>query len=288
MEYTYYPGCSVKSTAPMYEESTLESIKPLGIKFHELNDWNCCGATAYMSIKELTSFAISARNLAIASNDKRDVVTPCSGCYVVMQKTNSYMNEFKEMKDKINIALNEAGLHYDGSTRVRHLLEVFAIDYGLEKLKAAVKKPLTGLKVACYSGCQLSRPKGEFDDKEFPVVLDNFISTIGATPTYFPMKAACCGGSVMGTERDAGIRLVMNILECAHKYEAECMVVTCPLCHMNLDAYHDIARRKYKKKYNVPVLYFTQLLGLALGIEPSKLGFGKELVSADKIVQRFA
>lgn len=288
MEYTYYPGCSVQSSAAAYEESTQEVIKPLGIKFHELDDWNCCGATAYMSIKELTSFAISARNLAMAEEHKRDVVTPCSGCYVVLQKTNSYINEFEDVKRKVNEALSEANLQYNGDVHVRHLLEVFTKDYGIDKLKAAIKKPLTDLKVACYSGCQISRPKHEFDDPEVPTVLDSFVDALGATPTYFPFKAACCGGSVMGTERDVGIRLVMNILECAHKYGAECLVVACPLCQMNLDAYHDIAKKKYGKKFDLPVLYFTQLLGLALGIEPKKLGFGKEIISADKILKRFA
>lgn len=288
MEYTYYPGCSVHSSAPQYEESTQEVIKSLGIKFKEIDDWNCCGATAYMSIKELTSFAISARNLALASREKRDVVTPCSGCYVVLQKTNSYMNEFGEVKEKVNKALKEASLNYDGGLNVRHLLEVFALDYGLDRLKAAVKKPLKNLKVACYSGCQLTRPKQEFDDAEVPAVLDSFIDALGATPTYFPFKAACCGGSVMGTERDVGIGLVAKILECANKYGADCLVVACPLCQMNLDAYHDVAKKKYGKKFDLPILYFTQLLGLALEIEPAKLGFGKEIVSATKILKRFA
>lgn len=288
MDYSYYPGCSVHSSAPQYEESTQAVAKMLGLGLHEIEDWNCCGATAYMSIKELTSFAISARNLAIAGKKKRDVVTPCSGCYVVLQKTNKYMNEFEDVKNKVNLALSEAKLNYNGDVNVKHLLEIFTDDLGFEKLKKAVLKPLTGLKVACYSGCQLSRPGKEFDDPEVPTKLDMFVGALGATPTYFPLKAACCSGSVMGTQRSAGIQLVSNILECADKYGAECIVVPCPLCQMNLDAYHDIAKSKYGKKFELPVLYFTQLLGLALGIEPARLGFGKEIVSADKIIKRFA
>jgi len=287
MEYTYYPGCSVGSSAPQYEESTQAVTKALGIKLHELEDWNCCGATAYMSIKELTSFAISARNLAMAAKHKRDVVTPCSGCYVVLQKANKYINEFPEVKDKVNTALAEGKLEYNGDVAVKHVLETFVTDMGLDKLKAAVKKPLKDLKVACYSGCQLTRPAEQFDNAENPTTLEAFIDALGATPTHFPLKAACCGGSVMGTERDAGIKLVANILECAQMYGAECLVVPCPLCQMNLDAYEAEARKKYNKSFDLPILYFTQLLGLSLGIEPTKLGFGKEIISADKILKRF-
>lgn len=287
MDYTYYPGCSVHSSAPQYEESTQAAAKRFGIKLHELDDWNCCGATAYMSIKELTSLTISARNLAIAKQFKRDVVTPCSGCYVVLQKTNKYISEFKEVREKINLALG-GRLKYNGGVRVKHVLEIFVKDVGLQKIKEAVKKQLTGLKVACYSGCQLSRPAGQFDDKENPTALEDFAAALGAEPVYFPMKAFCCSGSVMGTERDVGIRLVGNILECANRFGAECIVVPCPLCQMNLDAYHDAARRRTKRKYHLPVLYFTQLLGLALGINPVELGFGKEIVSASRIVERFS
>jgi len=288
MEYSYYPGCSVHSTAPQYEASTQAVMEKLGIKLHEIDDWNCCGATAYMGVKELTSFAISARNLAMVSEKKRSVITPCSGCYVVLQKTNKYMNEFPDVKEKVNTALSEGKLSYDGDVDVKHVLETFITDYGLENLKKAVTKPLKDLKVACYSGCQLSRPAGQFDDPESPTTLEAFIEALGATATKFPLKAACCSGSVMGTEREAGILLSKNILECAHHYGAECIVVPCPLCQMNLDAYHNAAKRKYGKSFNLPVLYFTQLLGLALGIEPDKLGFGKEIISASHIVKRFA
>lgn len=288
MEYTYYPGCSVRSSAPAYDQSFQEVCRALGIKLHEIDDWNCCGATAYMSIKELTAFAVSARNLALAAKFKRAVITPCSGCYVVLLKTNQYISEFPEVKTKINTALAEAKLEYYGNVDVMHVLEIFSSDYGFENLKKAVKKPLTGLKVACYSGCQLSRPQGKFDDKEFPIVLDKFIEAIGATPTYYPMKAACCGGALMGTSQDTGIRLTKNVLECAHHYGAECVTVTCPLCQINLDAYQSAAKRKFKKDFHLPVLYFTQLLGLALGLDPKKLGFGSEVVSAKNILERFA
>ena len=285
MEYTYYPGCSLHSSAPAYEHSTQAVMKALGAKLHELEDWNCCGATAYMSIKELTAFTISARNLALAEKAGRDVVAPCSGCFVGLTKANKYINEFPDVREKVNLALKEAGLSYDGNIKVRHLLDIFINDVGVEKIKSLVKKPLTGLKVACYYGCQLVRPKTGLDDAEEPKHLEELIAALGATPTYYPMKANCCGGSIMGTEESVGKRLSKNILDCAVKYGAECMVCPCPLCQMNLDAYQGKINRIYKKNFNLPILYFTQLVGLALGLDPKSLGFGTELVSADKILK---
>ncbi len=288
MEYTYYPGCSLHSSAPAYEHSTQEVCKSLGVKLNELDDWNCCGATAYMSIKEMTSFAISARNLAIAAKSGRDVVAPCSGCFVGLTKTNKYMKEFPDVSRKVNEALAEGGLQYDGSVKVRHLLDIFVSDVGLDAIKAKVKKPLKDLKVACYYGCQIVRPKTGLDDTENPQHLEELMAALGATPTHYPMKAHCCGGSIMGTEEEIGMRLSKNIMDCAAHYGAEVIVCPCPLCQMNLDAYQKRINRVYGLKLNLPILYFTQLMGLALGMEPKALGFGTEVVSADALLRRFA
>ena len=263
-------------------------MKAFGVKLNELEDWNCCGATAYMSIKELTAFTISARNLALASKAKHDVVAPCSGCFVGLTKANKYINEFPDIREKVNLALSEAGLQYDGNLKVRHLLDIIINDIGIEKIKTMVKRPLTGLKVACYYGCQLVRPKNGFDNPEEPKHLEELITALGAMPTYYPMKANCCGGSIMGTEESIGKRLSKNIIDCAVKYGAECMVCPCPLCQMNLDAYQGKINRKYKKNYNLPILYFTQLIGLALDLPARELGFGTELVSAESVVKRFS
>ncbi len=265
-------------------------MKAIGAKLNELEDWNCCGATAYMSIKELTAFSISARNLALAKKQapNHDVVAPCSGCFVGLTKANKYINEFPEIKEKVNVALAEAGLEYDGSVKVRHLLDIIVNDFGVDKIKAMVKRPLTGLKVACYYGCQIIRPKTPLDDPEEPKHLEELIAALGATPTHYPMKANCCGGSIMGTEENIGMMLSRNVLDCAAKYGAECLVCPCPLCQMNLDAYQKPINRKFKKDINLPILYFTQLIGLALGLPPKELGFGSELVSADDIVRRFS
>lgn len=288
MEYTYYPGCSLHSSAPAYEHSTQAVMKALGVRLRELEDWNCCGATAYMSIKELTAFTISARNLALAKKANLDVVAPCSGCFVGLSKANKYIKEFPDVREKVNSALSEAGLQYDGSLKVRHLLDIIVNDVGIEKIRSMVKRPLKGLKVACYYGCQLVRPATPLDDPEDPKHLEELISALGAEPIHYPMKVNCCGGSIMGTEEDVGKQLSHGIIDCAVKYGAECMVCPCPLCQMNLDAYQGKINRKYKKDLKLPILYFTQLIGLALGIAPKELGFGTELVSADEVLKRYS
>ena len=286
-EYLYYPGCSLHSSGKSYDESSRAVAAALGAKFVELEDWNCCGATAYMGIKELTAFTISARNLALAEQKSGEIVAPCSGCYVGLNKTNNYLKEFPEVQNKVNAALSEGELTYNGTVKVRHLLDVFTRDIGTEKVKQFVVKPLTGLKVGCYYGCQIVRPRNEIDDPECPETMEALMKACGATPLDFAMKAFCCGGALMGTEEQIGLRLIKNLLHSASRSGIKILVTPCPLCQMNLDAYQDRASKKYKMDIRIPVLYFTQLIGLALGIEPKKLGIGREIVSATEVLKPF-
>lgn len=286
-EYLYYPGCSLHSTGRAYDESSREVCAALGLKLSELDDWNCCGATAYMGISELTAFSISARNLAIAEKSGDEVVAPCSGCFVGLSKTNSYLKEFPDVHKKVNEALAAGGLSYGGGVKIRHIMDVFTRDVGAEKIKAAVKKPLKDLKVCCYYGCQVVRPKNGVDDAENPTTMEALMQACGASPVEYSMRAACCGGSIMGTEEKVGVGLVGNLMMCAKKSGAEVMVTPCPLCQMNIDAYQRRAAKNSGAKFDIPILYFTQLIGLALGIEPKKLGIGREIISANGVLKKF-
>jgi len=282
MEYTYYPGCSVMATANLYQES-IDAIAPrLGIELEELDDWNCCGATAYMSVKELMSFAISARNLALAEPFHRDVVTPCSACYLVLNKTNQYFNEYPDLRKKLGQALEAGGLSYSGNLKVRHLLDVIANDVGPDKLSSLVKKKLGGLRVVPYYGCQIVRPEMGFDDPDDPQSMDRLIEALGADVVPYPMKTKCCGASLMGTEEDLALSLCCELLRNAEAAEAHCMVTICPLCQMNLDVYQRKVNRLCGTKHNLPVLYFTQLIGIALGLERKDLGLQKLAVKITK------
>lgn len=284
--YTYYPGCSLEATSKAYDRSTQAVAAQIGIKLIELPDWNCCGATAYMSVNELLSFSISARNLALAEQYGRPLVTPCAACFTTLNKTNTYLAEFPKLKEQVNEILDEAELEYNGTVQVRHLLSIFTHDVGADAIKAKVKRDLGGLKVACYYGCQIVRPLHEFDDPEMPNTLDTLINGLGAEAVYFPMKAKCCGGSLIGSTEDAALRLIKDILICAHQYEAKCIVTACPLCQINLDAYQERVRRRYNLDFQMPILFFTQLIGLALGVPDETLGLRSNIVSAESLVEK--
>lgn len=286
-EYLYYPGCSLHSSGRSYDESARAVCAALGAKLVELPDWNCCGATAYMGIRELTAFAISTRNLAIAEKHGKEVVAPCSGCYVGLNKANAYLKEFPEVNEKVVAALSEGGLSYGGTVNVRHLLDVFTRDIGAEKVKQFVTKPLSGLKVGCYYGCQVVRPRNEIDDPECPETMEALMKACGAAPIDFALKANCCGGALMGTEEWIGLRLIKNLLQCAERSGVEILVTPCPLCQMNVDAYQKRAGKKFGMKFDIPILYFTQLVGLSLGIDAKTLGIGREIVSANEVLKKF-
>ncbi len=288
-KYLYYPGCSVEASANAYDISTRAVAPVLGVEMEELDDWNCCGATSYMSIRELRSFAISGRNLALAeAAGCTDLITVCNACYTVLSKANEYITDNRDLRDKINDALAAAGLHYSGSVKVRHFLDVVVNDVGLDKVKSKIRKPLSGVRVACYYGCQLTRPHGRFDDVEFPTVMDDLFKTCGADVVDYPMKTKCCAGMLMTTDTSIAESCCKSLLQCAVDSGAECIVTACPLCQINLDAYQDKINRRFGTSFKIPVVYFTQLLGLAFGIKPKTLGFGKEITSARSVVAKVA
>ncbi|MBN1517675.1 CoB--CoM heterodisulfide reductase iron-sulfur subunit B family protein [Candidatus Sumerlaeota bacterium] len=281
MQYSYYPGCSLKGSGRAYEESVLAVFDHLGIELKEIDDWNCCGATAYMSVDERRSFALAARNLAISERDMPEspMVVPCSGCYVTLNKTCHVVKDYPAIKDDVTKALDRAGLKWKNQVPVRHPLDVLMQDVGLDRIKEAVVKPLKGLKIAPYYGCQIVRPYAEFDHQIHPTSMDRMFEALGATVVHYPLKTKCCGGSMTGTAPEVGLRLVYLLLKEAAKREADLMATVCPLCQFNLDAFAKEAARAYGP-VNMPVIYFTQLLGLAMGLSEEKLGLQRNIISA--------
>jgi heterodisulfide reductase subunit B2 len=288
MRYAYYPGCSLEATARPYQESVTAVAKTLGIELVELSDWNCCGATAYMSVNEVLSFSLSARNLSQAAKTGNELVTACSACYTNLRKTEVYLGQYPEVKKKVDAALSEAKIQYDGGVKTKHFLQVVVEEVGLDQVKTKIKKPLSGLRVAPYYGCQIARPYGIEDDTDNPMMMDRLLEALGATPTYYPMKTVCCGGSLMGTRSDVAMRLCRNLLLCAQQDGAECIAVTCPLCQLNLDAYQAEINKSYGTHFNLPILYFTQLMGLAFGVESKALGLKGCIVPANQLAVKFA
>ena len=256
--YSYFPGCSSSDGgAKAYGWSTSAVAKALDVELEELDDWNCCGSTPYTSVDELSSHCLSARNLALAEEKGQDLVTPCSACYVILNRTNTSLREHPELKAKVNEALAAGGLEYHGTVRVRHLLDVFANDIGCEEIASKVKKGLGGLKVAPYYGCQVVRPRPGFDHPESPQSLDRLIESLGATATPFPLKARCCGGSLIISEEDLALGMIYKLLDSASSNGADCIATVCPLCQTNLDVYQSRVNSKFNASFNLPILFFT-------------------------------
>ena len=278
MKYTYYPGCSLEKTQRGYDESVRAIFRALDQELVEIDDWNCCGATMYMSVQETVSLAVSARNLAIGEQMGHDIIAPCSSCYTVLLKTGKILNEIPELHRNVNEALAEAGLNYAGTARVRHPLDVLMNDIGLDAIRQKVKQNLNGLRIAPYYGCQIVRPDKTFDDKENPVLMDTMFRACGAETVYFPMKVRCCGGMLMTTFEETALHLNKELLECAQTNGADAIVTTCPLCHINLEAYQDKINAKFQTQLNIPILYFTQLLGIALGLSEKTIGLDSAFI----------
>lgn len=282
MKYLYYPGCSLKSSGRSYEESLLAVFKVLGIELQEIDDWNCCGATNYMAMNELKAISITTRNLALAEmqggNGEIQIIAPCNACYMGLLKTQTYLNQEEELRNKVLTNLKAAGLKYEGRVRIRHPLDVLVNDFGLEKLKSAIKRPLKDLKVVSYYGCQAVRPITAFDDASDPVTMDQVVMALGATAVDWGMKLRCCGGSMTSTIPDVGLRLNFLLLKEAKAKQADIVVTACPLCQFNLECLQGKIIKKFGEDIKVPVLFFTQLMGLALGIDEKTLGIHRMFV----------
>lgn len=284
MKYLFYPGCSMQRSARPYLDSLKAIEEKLGIELIEVEDWNCCGATEYSSVNRTASHALVGRNLAIAekmSNGTNTLVAPCSACYLNLSKTDHFMSEDPLFKARINQALSAGGLSYTpGSVDIRHALDVFFNDIGIEKIRKEVVNPLRGLRVAAYYGCMVVRPdpNNKFGNPEYPTVLEELLEALGAEVIDFPMKTHCCSGHMTQISGETAYELIRRLVYGATRYDADLLVTLCPMCQLNVDAYQSETNRFFHTDYQVPILYFSQLIGLAFGIEAVDLGIGKEFV----------
>lgn len=282
--YSYFPGCSAEATATGLGLSVQAIAKPLEMDLIELEDWTCCGSTPYGSLDKPESIVVASRNLALAEKTGLDLVTPCSSCFLTLYQANLQLKEHPQLMRQVNEALAAVNLEYHGNVRVRDLIEVLFNDVTPEVIASKVQWGLDGLKVAPYYGCQLVRPDYGFDDPEFPQTLDRLVESLGAEAVPFPLKARCCGGSLIISEEDLALGLLRKLLENAMQNGAQCIVTPCPLCQTNLDAYQSKVNGKFKTNYNLPVLFITQLIGLTLRIDPISLGLNTNIVSPDRVL----
>ncbi|HAA89505.1 MAG: CoB--CoM heterodisulfide reductase-like protein [Thermoanaerobacterales bacterium 50_218] len=285
--YAFYPGCSLDTTAVEYGMSTHAVARKLGIEFLEVPDWNCCGASSAHMTDHLLALALPARVLALAETlPVNELVAPCAACHQRFAGVEYELSRDEELKKKVNSLLDRP---YTGKVKVKSFLEVFANPETLDKIQKSVKRSLKGLKVACYYGCLFVKPPKVFnyaDDPENPQAMDNIIRALGAEPVPWPYKTECCGASLAMTDEEICTKLCNDILRVAKDAGADCVVTCCPVCQQNLDMRQVSVENKYGTKYRMPVPFFTQLIGLALGIDAQALGFKKLFVSPVKMLQK--
>jgi len=278
MKFAYYPGCSLHSTAKEFNISTEAVCRALNIEMREIPGWICCGATSAHATSELLSLALPAKNLVLARDMGLDVAVCCAACYSRLRTANVTIRSSQTHRAQVNQVL---GSQYDGEIRVRHLLDILVTEYGLDTLREKVSTDLTGLKVAAYYGCLLNRPPEvvAFDDPEDPTSMDKLATALGAEAIDWPYKTECCGQSLSLTRTDVVLKLCNDILQMAADGGADCIMVACPLCQSNLDLRQGQVKDAYKAEFDLPVIYFTQLIGLALGLGVKELGLNTLITS---------
>lgn len=275
MRFAYYPGCSLKGTNAPYEKSLLALFNRLGIELVEIPDWNCCGATAYMSVDSEGALLMASRNIALAEKMGLDIVAPCSACYLNLLKTVHAIREQSDLGAKIVDALGRAKLDFDYKNlpNIKHPLQVLVDDYGVANLVSQKVNSLEGYSIVPYYGCLIVRPYDEFDHHFYPTKMDYLFESLGAhVISDYPLKTKCCGGTLTGTIEDIGITLNFLLLREAKKRGGNVIATVCPLCQFNLEMYQKKMQSTYKEKFGIPILYFTQAVGVALGMGERDLG----------------
>ncbi|MEW6685642.1 MAG: CoB--CoM heterodisulfide reductase iron-sulfur subunit B family protein [Candidatus Edwardsbacteria bacterium] len=285
MKYSYFPGCTLKTKAKGFEDSALAVAKALDFEMIELPHWYCCG-TSFSLIKDnVMAFSAPVRNLLQAQKEKSDLTTLCSFCYNTLKRANEVMRKDAEKRKKLSDFIEE---EYQGEVKVLHLLEILKNQIGFEDLKKKVKKSLKGLKVASYYGCLLLRPQEEIglDNAENPQILENLLTALGAEVVDFPHKTECCGSFQMLNSPEVAADCSHLILRSALKNGAELVIGSCPLCQYNLDTRQKLIKERHQDFSEIPVLYFTQLLGIALGADSSSFAFEKHYVDPRPVLQK--
>jgi len=278
MKYGFFPGCTYKGSAG-YKESTEAVSQILHTELVEIEGWNCCGATSYWSLEDLPAVVLPARVMALAEKqDFKEVVNVCNACYSTLRKAKDKLDEDEGLMAQVNEALAEEDLHYTGSTKIRHYMEVLVNDLDPDDIKKHVKVDLEAMTVAPYYGCQLNRPWGDMDDRQHPEMMDRLIETLGASvATDYSAKTLCCGASHMMPYEKNCLPLVKRIVGDALAKGARAISTVCPLCQFNVDA-----SQSGLDLPDIPVLFFTQLLGLAFGLGEKDLQLKKLLVPFKK------
>lgn len=288
MEYVYYPGCSLEGTALEYNLATRAVMAAAGATLAEQDDWTCCGATAAGGVSRLLAMVLPARNLALAEkmHPDLDILVPCSACYLNLKKVEINIRSDPGLLEEINAVLAKEKLTLTGTATVKHLLEVLSVDLGSEAIAAKVIRPLNGLAVAPYYGCQCLRPYAVFDNPEEPCAMNGLLRATGAQPVDWTMGPKCCGASHMNTKMDVGLELSGAILAAAQG--ADAIATVCPMCQLNLEGYQKKISSLRAESMQISILYLPQIIGLAMGLPEQDLKINLNLAITDEFKDKIS
>ncbi len=289
-EYSYYPGCSSQDGASSsnLKRSIDTMCEELDVKLNEIPDWNCCSASiGYGGGSVLPRMTLSARNIALSEehNPNQDIVATCAACWLATKEAAERFREDENFLQEANTALAEANLKLTNKTPIRHMAEVLIEDIGYESLASGVKKPLEGIKIAGYVGCQTNRPFGiDGESFENPMYLDKMVDALGADsiPTY-EKKVQCCGGALAFSEPEKSQEMIKGIIEAAYDNGADMIATPCPLCQANVEIYQDDINAKYGTKFEMPVAYYSQLISVAYGRNATDAALDGQIIKAKKL-----
>ncbi len=294
-EYSFYPGCSSqgKASADNFMRSANAMCDALDIQLNEIDDWNCCGASiGYAGGSEIPRLSLSARNIALSKEQQgdKDIVAPCAACWIATREAEDRVNENEHVRAGINSALGEIGLKVEPGAmpKTRHMVEVLMEDIGIDAIAKGVTNPLEGIKIAGYVGCQTNRPFGIAGESfENPQYLDNMVEACGAQAvSNYEKKVSCCSGALMFSEPEKGQALVKDIIEAAYDGGADMIVTPCQLCQMNVESYQSNINKSYGTKFEMPVVYYSQLIATAYGKSGKEAALDGQIIRAKKLEEK--
>jgi heterodisulfide reductase subunit B len=285
-KYLIFLGCAVPYRVSSYEISARKVLTKLSVELVEMPEFNCCGLPLDPVSHEIM-LILAARDLALAEQAGLNILTLCPGCAGTLKKVNKTLKENKALKEQVNNHLKESFLEFKGTIEVKHILQVLTEDIGLKKIRNSVVNPLTMLKVAEHVGCHLLRPKDYigFDDPEDPQTLKKLIGATGATCLEYINETECCGAPSVGVSDKVALQLARDKLNNVKMVEAQALITICPFCHIMFDTNEVRIERMFNEVYGIPILHYTQLLGLAMGMTPEELAFNELRVDTSKILQ---
>jgi heterodisulfide reductase subunit B len=284
--YNLYMGCSVPANYPNYEASMLQVAERLGLELEYMEDVGCCGSPNLRGMDYWGWVVVNARTLAVADKTGHDIVTPCNGCFGSLKEVYHLLKHDQKYRERVNSEIEQDGLEFQGKSRPRHIIEVMYTDVGVDTIRKKITKPLDGVGIAIHYGCHLLRPE---DVTEFPpMILDELVEVTGAKVIEYPLWKQCCGATVLPVDEDLAIRLAHDKLKSIKESGAAFVVVVCPACCNQLDLQQLDMKESYGVEFNLPILFYPQILGLAMGLDESEVGLEMNRVPAAPILQHIA